>query len=1177
LICPNCGTDNAAASRFCDECGTALSANCPNCGEPHRPGAKFCANCGFALGGAQVTSTAAGAAPAVAHGAVAERRLVTVLFVDLVGFTPFAEERDAEQVRETLDRYFGIARLAVERHGGTIEKFIGDAVMAVWGTPTAHEDDAERAVRAAMELLDGVSGLGEGISARAGVLTGEAAVTIGAEGQGMVAGDLVNTASRLQSVAPAGTILVSAATMHAASAAIVFEPAGEHELKGKSAPVEAYRAVRVVANRGGQMRSEALEAPFVGREEELRLLKEQLHATTRDGRARLVSITGPAGIGKSRLTWEFEKYIDGVVETIYWHRGRSPAYGEGVTFWALGEMVRRRADLAETDDEDTTRERISASVEQLVDDPEDRTWIANSLLTLLGVEPAPAGGRDVLFAAWRTYFEHIAAQGTTVLVFEDIQWADTGVLDFIDNLLEWSRNSALLVITLARPELYERRSDWGSRHRLMTAIPLDPLPEDKMRELLAGLVPGMPEQAIVTILGRADGIPLYAVETVRMLVADGRVEAVDGAYRPVGDLTELAVPETLRSLIASRLDALETTDRSLLQDAAVIGQRFTIDALSSVSGLPADDIETRLRKLVKREMLDLEVDPRSPERGQYGFVQSLIREVAYGTLAKKDRRSRHLAAARYFETIGDDELAGMLASHYLAAHEASAEGAEADAVAAQARIALRAAAERAAALGAHAQALSYLEQALTITDQPLDRASMLEMASDSADIASDPERAADLARDALAIYADTDDYVARARAASLLGRSLIDGGHLEQAADEMRSELEKLDAAEDSDAVAQLLATLSRAYMRLDMNTEAVAAADRALTIAEPRNLEQIVAEALINKGSALSNLSGRRREAAALLAKAVEIAAARGWIETELRGRNNLSASIVDDDPRRALDYIEGSAVIARRLGQRGVLNWQTGTRAMYAHTVGLDWDAALAAVEEILANDILGEADRIRLAVVRATFLANRGELETGDADELDRLTATSEPQTRGLWIHTRAMIALTQHRYPEAIRLSEDALGGWQNYAALFWPTAFVAAAFSSDSETAGRLAKSMSEYPIGANWELGLRDWMNGGALAMDGRADDGLRLVRSGIERLSGIDAHWSAALAMLAAIRLFPRAPDVQGWRASARETFDRLRARPFLAMLDETVVTALHETADQSSAARAEAVSTSS
>jgi predicted ATPase len=263
----------------------------------------------------------------------------------------------------------------------------------------------------------------------------------------------------------------------------------------------------------------------------------------------------------------------------------------------------------------------------------------------------------------------------------------------------------------------------------MTAIPLEPLGQDAMRQLLAGLVPGLPEPAISAVLGRADGIPLYAVETVRMLVSQGQLEAVDGAFRPTRDLSDRAVPETLRSLIASRLDALESADRDLLQDGSVLGQRFSLSALAAVSGLPAEGIEPRLRGLVRRELLELVADPRSPERGQYGFVQSLIREVAYGTLARPDRRSRHLAAARYFEALGDDELAGALATHYLATFDASTPGAEADAVAVQARLALRGAAARAADLGAHDQAVSYLEQALTVTPEPLDRANLVELAA----------------------------------------------------------------------------------------------------------------------------------------------------------------------------------------------------------------------------------------------------------------------------------------------------------------------------------------------------------------------------------------------------------------------------------------------------------------
>ena len=452
-----------------------------------------------------------------------------MLFADLVGFTTLAADRDPEAVRDLLTRYFDVAREIVERYGGTVEKFIGDAVMAVWGTPIALEDDAERAVRTALDLIEAVRELdagadGRGLEARAGVLTGEAAVTIGATGQGMVAGDMVNSASRLQSVAPPGTVLVGESTYRAASRAIAFAEAGDQVLRGKKAPVPAWQALRVVAKRGGEGRAEGLEAPFVGREDELRLLKDFFHATSRERRARLVSVTGQAGIGKSRLGWEFLKYLDGVLETVYWHSGRSPAYGEGITFWALGEMVRRRAGLAEGDDETKTRQGIRASLAEFVPDEAERRWIEPALIFLLGYGEAPAGGREELFAAWRTFFERIATEHPVLLVFEDLQWADAGLLDFIDHILEWSTNHPIYVVTLARPELLERRPDWGAGRRNFVALSLPPLSEASMRELLAGLVPGLPAPAVRAILERADGIPLYAVETVRMLVAEGRLE-----------------------------------------------------------------------------------------------------------------------------------------------------------------------------------------------------------------------------------------------------------------------------------------------------------------------------------------------------------------------------------------------------------------------------------------------------------------------------------------------------------------------------------------------------------------------------------------------------------------------------------------------------------------------------
>ncbi len=729
MTCSSCGTENEAGAKFCVQCAARLALACPACGTPNVTTARFCRECASPLTSSATTSSSQigpvpTAARALSSVPVAERRLVSILFADLVGFTTLAEGRDAEETRDLLSRYFDLATDVIGRYGGTIEKFIGDAVMAVWGAPTAREDDAERAVRAALELVDAVRTLGPAIAARAGVLTGEAAVTLGATNQGMVAGDLVNTASRLQSAAQPGTVLVGEATQRASSKAVTFEPAGEQVLKGKAAPVPAWRALRVVAERGGRNRADTLEAPFVGRDDELRLLKDLFHATAREKRPRIVSVIGPAGIGKTRLAWEFLKYIDGLVDTIWWHDGRSPAYGDGISFWALGEMVRERCRLLEADDEPTTRAKIAETLATHIPDLEERRWIERAFLALLGFESRV--GSEQLFAAWRTFFERLAATAPVVMVFEDFHYADSGLLDFVDHLLEWSRNVPIYVVTLSRPEFLEKRPGWGVGKRTFNSLYLEPLSEAAMRELLSGLVPGLPESVARAIIARADGVPLYAVETVRMLLADGRLALEGGAYHPTTDLTTLAVPETLMALIASRLDSLPPEERTLVSAAAVLGQSFTLAGLSVVSGVPEAELEPRVRGLVRREVLTLEADPRSPERGQYAFVQALIREVAYGTLAKPDRKARHLAAARFFESLGSDELAGALAGHYFAAHANAAEGAEREALAAQARIALRAAAERAAGLGAHEQAVAFYEQALTVTSDESEQADLQE-------------------------------------------------------------------------------------------------------------------------------------------------------------------------------------------------------------------------------------------------------------------------------------------------------------------------------------------------------------------------------------------------------------------------------------------------------------------
>ena len=1040
-------------------------------------------------------------------------------------------------------------------HGGTVEKFIGDAVMAVWGTPVAHEDDAERAVRAALELVDAVAALHPGLQARGGVLTGEAAVTIGATNQGMVAGDLVNTAARLQGAAEAGTVLVGEATRHAAEQSIVFEPLGEHSLKGKTSPIPAWRAIRVVAQRGGQGRADTLEPPFVGRDEELRQLKDVLHAVGREAKPRLVSITGPGGIGKSRLAWELLKYIDGIREDIWWHRGRSPSYGEGITFWALGEMIRRRAGLTEDDDEATTRERIAATLDEYVPDAADRERIGPALLTLLGVEEAPPGGRDALFPAWRTFFEHIAARGTTVLVFEDLHWADTGLLDFIDHLLDWTRGLPIVVVTLARPELFDRRPDWGAGRRQLTALALEPLPDDAVRQLLEGLVPGLPADALAAIVGRAEGVPLYAVETVRGLLADGLIERQGEAYAVVGDLSRLRVPDSLRSLIASRLDALDAEDRALLQDASVLGQVFSADALAAVTGTEPAALEPRLRALIRGELLDIETDPQSPERGQYRFVQALIREVAYGTLARRDRRARHLAVARQYEAAGDEELAGALASHYLAAHAASEEGPEADAIATQARIALAAAAERALALGAPLQAIAHLEQALAVTSSPAERAPLLDRAAYAAASAAvaDAQR---FAEDAVSAYQEIGDAAGVARAKARLGRVLLDASRITPAIEVLTAATEEAEGLDDPVPLATILANLSRAYMRSGMPAESIAAAERALPIAEAHHLEGVIVEAFVNKGSSLGQ-SGRLQEGIALLAAAVSRPPGTVDPMLAIRARNNYGSLVGDDDPATADRITEEALELSRDIGDRGMYTWQLGNLAARAFEDGRDWDRYLGLLEDALESATL-PSDRGRLLTFITLLSSARGERldeltramheEIGSDENVDSVFALQM---------TRAAVELARgepRAACEAARVVADLPSQGAEIPVMFMLRAALTVADPVLVRDAADRVAALS--PGGRLRDIYYREGEAARA-AVDGRTDDAVRAFLAVHHELSEMGYRYEAAHSVIGALHTLPDAAPLRTAAEATRPLLEELRARPMLDRLDAALAMA--------------------
>jgi class 3 adenylate cyclase/tetratricopeptide (TPR) repeat protein len=1071
---------------------------------------------------------------------------VSVLFADLVGFTTLAEGRDAEDTRELLSRYFDLSRDVIERYGGTVEKFIGDAVMAVWGAPTAHEDDAERAVRAGLELVDLVATLGPGLQARAGVLTGEAVVTIGATNQGMVAGDLVNTASRLQAVAAPGTLLAGEATERATNRAIAFESVGEQTLKGKSAPVPAWRALRVVAEVGGRNRSATLEAPFVGRDDELRLLKDLFHATTREHKARLVSVSGPAGIGKTRLAWEFLKYLDGLVEPVWWHNGRSPAYGDGISFWALGEMIRGRCGLLESDDETTTRAKVATTIAEHVPDETERRWIEPALLALLGIESGV--NSEQLFGAWRAFFERLAATAPVVMVFEDFHHADGGLIDFVDHLLDWSRSFPIYVVTLSRPDLLERRPDWGAGKRSFTSIFLEPLPPLAMRELLAGLVPGLPESATAAIVGRADGVPLYAIETVRMLVEEGRLKLDGEVYRPTGDLTSLAVPETLTALIASRLDSLPAEDRAIVSHAAVLGQSFTLAGLSAVSGRDGADLEARLHALIHREILTLETDPRSPERGQYAFVQALIREVAYNSLAKRDRKSRHLAAARFFESLDGEGIAGSLAGHYVAAYHNSPEGAEAAAVAGQARIALRGAAQRAISLGSHHQAMTLFEQALAVTVDPAETADLLERAGDAAMLAGRYEAAEPRLRAAIAAQRDLGNPAGIAGATASLGRMLFSSFRTPEAITLLQSVVDEFaDLAREPAGIA-LAGHLARAYARNDDLPESLEIAERVLEAAEHAELFAVVADTLITKGTSLGS-AGRPIEGLAVIAAGRDLAEALGLGDTLLRALNNLAYIQGPRDPRAALSITRAGLTLARRYGVRNELSSLSTGLGEFGLRTGA-WTSALKELTATLDED-WEPIDKAWLLGGVTVLEAVRGESVEDRLDELRHLVgASADPQAPGTEAGVAGFAAF-------AIGDLTGARTAWHRdrYSGSI-PTAAARAARAAlwlrDAAGAREDLAALDGSGIHGPAVAADRRTIVAGLSALDGRPAEALVLYREALQSWRDLGLVWDEALCGIdMATLLDPNDLEVRAAGVAAREILVQLEAAPFIARLD--------------------------
>jgi class 3 adenylate cyclase/tetratricopeptide (TPR) repeat protein len=989
-----------------------------------------------------------------------ERKVVTVLFADLVGFTSASEQLDPEDVEAILRPYHERLRYDLERWGGTVEKFIGDAVMALFGAPVARENDPERAIRAALAIRDWIAEEGK-LKVRIAVNTGEALVNLAARpeaGEGMAAGDIVNTTARLQSAAPTNGILAGETTYRATSETIEFREHAPVEAKGKEEPVPVWEVVQARARFGVDLTPEA-RTPLVGRDRELEQLVATLARARQQRSPELITLIGVPGIGKSRLVGELFQSIERGGELTYWRQGRSLPYGEGVSYWALAEMVKAQAGILETDADEDVEAKLARTVEQLID--EDAEWVLAHLRPLVGQAGDAAGSQEEAFVAWRRFFEALAEEHTVVLVFEDIQWADDGLLDFIEHLADWVRDVPMLILCTARLDLLERRPGWGGGKLNSANVALAPLSDDETARLISGLSerPLLEAELQSALLDRAGGNPLYAEQYVRML-----------AERGVGE--ELALPETVQGIIAARLDALVPEEKALLQDAAVIGKIFWLGALGAT--------EQQLHPLQQKEFVQRARRSSVKSETEYAFKHLLVRDVAYGQVPRAERAQKHLRTAEWIESLGRaEDHAEMVAHHYVNALElARAAGQDVSAIAGRARAALREAGDRALALNALPQAENYFREALALAD---------------ADDADHPDLLFRLGRTLYLRYEEGEEELAEARdrllargdreaaaeAALTLaniawkqGRSDDTVAHLEQAravvADVPPSRIQVL-----------VLSEVARYQMLADENEAAIESGTEALRLAAEFGFDDLRAHALNNVGSARSALGDRT--GLAEIEESIAVAARANAISEVLRGHNNLSTMrLVYGE----LEQAQAGAQETRRLGEHfghyGFVRFIDGGAGVgIPYHMGL-WDDALQNAERFLESVEQGSPHYQTPAAYcfRGLIRLGRGDPEAAIADAERALEVVESFRDPQIVQPTLGMAAHIFHAVGDEQRAAEVAAGAIERLREmaqlafagvelhyLMW----VALALGRDAE----VAEFAERDPVDSNWLRAVR--------------------------------------------------------------------------------------------------------
>ena len=1003
---------------------------CANCGQENPDVARFCLACGAPL--------------AEREAAREERKVVTVLFADLVGFTSRAEQLDPEDVRAMLSPYYARLRSELERRGGTVEKFIGDAVMALFGAPVAHEDDPERAVRAALAIREAIGELNESdpkleLQVRIAVNTGEALVRLGAhpsEGEGMASGDVVNTAARLQASAPVNGILVGETTYRATERQIEYREAPPVTAKGKAAPIVVWEAVEPRARYGVDIGRRG-RAPLVGREGELDVLLDTLARARSEGASQLVTLVGVPGIGKSRLVVELSAAIDDQPELIFWRQGRSLPYGEGVTFWALAEIVKAQAGILETDSAEQALEKLRRTIEDGTADSGEAAWIEGHLRPLVGLED-DAQLRDdrqaEAFGAWRRFFEHLAERSPLVLVFEDLHWADDGLLDFIDYLAEWASDVRLLVVCVARPELLTRRPGWGGGKPNATTLSLSPLSREETARLIAALL----EQAVLpaelqsALLLRAEGNPLYAEEYVRMLEDRGLLRKEDGTWR-FEQVEDFPLPESVQGIVAARLDALSTDEKALVQDAAVLGKVFWIGAVAAVGKKERWEIEQLLHALGRKEFIRRERRSSVAGEEQYTFLHVLVRDVAYGQIPRGSRSDRHRAAAEWIASLGIDrseDRAEMLAHHYLSAIElARAAGQDANEFAEPARLALREAGDRAMSLNAFIAASRFYAAALELW--PLGDSERPSVLFDLGRARARGEAAgADALTEARDAFLAAGDREAAAEAEVELAEHFGNQGKRPLEQEHIARAVALLEGLTASPTKAYALTQQASSLLMASRITEAIAVGVEALEIAETLGLHESEAHALNVIG--ISQVDRGDPEGIRNLERGLAIAVEHNLVEA-VRAYGNLAEAVSNyrGDLNRAFELRAQASQVAERFGVVQYIRWFAGERVLECYWSGR-WDEAHEIADELLSHSETGSPNYMDVMAhdVRAKIELARGEAGAWDEAEraLELARAVKDPQVLYPVLASNARAAAFTGRADAAAALIDELLASW-----------------------------------------------------------------------------------------------------------------------------------------------------